>query len=497
MKKLLIFSLLLLLISFPTISADDITFTIDQKEYYFLTGEQAIIPLNMNNTYEQNIQGRMSYRLTQTVQQGGSSYSSTDSQSQSFSVPKGNNTIQINFGRSDQPLQLDAELTFSYQQNNKDNIVALENIRIYFVSNETQKNNQKNPQQSSSQEVTNAEPNQNNQQQPQTPQQKLQNNQMNQDSQALKDQIQQQLAEEQAQEDAFEQNLMNNTAMQQLQQDLLDQNYSMKDKQLAAESNDTGDFNFTYENNQGETANLKGRMENGTLQDVQKQTAEDREQMLETLNQSQQFQDYKNQLEQEGFNQTAVSFHQQGNKTTVQIDYQNQKNETASITATFEDEELKEVRLSKEKPLHMLFWLLPIIGFLILLSVFIYYRYFHKKHQTSLKPLQSLKKPFDYKKEAKNLLIAAERLYGEKKYKDAYGKAGQALRLYLSYEHGLNREMTNDEVIRFLKNKQYPYQQIKRCFDLCSLVEFAKYEANNTDFNQIKTTVGKTIHILA
>jgi len=486
--------MLLLLISFPAISADDITFTLDQKEYYFLTGEQAIIPLSMNNTYEKDIQGSMSYQLTQTVQQGGSSYSSTNSQSQSFSVPKGNTTIQINFGRSDQPLQLDAELTFSYQDNNKDHMVSLENIRIYFVSNESQKNNQQNPQQSSSEEVTNAEPNHNNQQQTQqTPQQKLQNNQMNQDSQALKDQIQQQLAEEQAQEDAFEQNLMNNSAMQQLQQELLDQNYSMKDKQLAAESNDTGDFNFTYENKQGETASLKGRMENGTLQNVQKQTAEDREQMLEALNQSQQFQEYENQLNQEGFNQTDVSFQQQGNKTTVNLEYQNEKNETATITAEFKDEQLQEVRLSKDEPLNMLFWLLPIIVFLVILLIFLYYRYFHTKHQQIITPTQSLKKPFDYKKEARNLLVAAERLYKEKRYKDAYGKAGQALRLYLSYEHGLKRELTNDDVIRFLKNKQYPYQQIKHCFDLCSLVEFAKYQANNSDFDQIKTTVGKTI----
>ncbi len=479
--------------SIPSVCAEEITFSVEQKEYYFLTGEQAIIPLTMNNTYDENIQGRMSYQLTQTVQQGGSSYSSTNSQSQSFSVSKGNNTIQLNFGQSDQPLQLDADLTFSYQQNNKDHIVSLDNIRIYFVSNESQKNNEKNPQQSSSEEIKNAEPNQNNQQQPQTPQQKLQNNQMNQDSQALKNQIQQQLAEKQAQQDAFEQNLMNNSDLQQHHQDLLDQNYSLKDKQLAAESNETGDFNFTYENKQGETANLQGRMENGTLQEVQKQTAEDREQMLETLNQSQQFQEYKNQLNQEGFNQTAVSFHQQGNETTVQIDYQNQKNETATITAEFEDKQLQEVRLSKEEPIHMLFWLIPVIGFLVILIIFLYYRYFIKQHQDSNSPAQPLKKPFDYKKEARKLLLAAEQLYKEKKYKDAYGKAGQALRLYLSYEHGLKREVTNDEVIRFLKNKQYPYQQIKHCFDLCSLVEFAKYQANNTDFDQIKTTVGKTI----
>jgi len=142
MKKLGIIIAFLVLIALPIATADDIIFTVDQKEYYFLTGEQAIIPLMMNNTYEKDIDGTMRYTATQRINQGGSSYSSTNSQSQSFSVPKGNKTVYITFGQSDQPLQLDVSLEFSYTDDDTQQVITLDDITIYFVSNQSQQQNQ-------------------------------------------------------------------------------------------------------------------------------------------------------------------------------------------------------------------------------------------------------------------------------------------------------------------------------------------------------------------
>ncbi len=494
MKRVLL-SLLIcfLFLSLPLVQAEQITFTVDQKQYYFLTGQQAIIPLTMNNSYDREISGSLSYTLTQQVQQGSGSYSTSNSQSQSFTVPKGNNTIQLNFGQSDQPLQITADLQFSFKEDGTDHLVSLQDLNIYFVSNQSQMNNKQQTQQSSSEEIKHAEPNKNTQQQPQTPQQKLQNNQLSQDSQALKKQIQQQLAEEQQQQDNFEQTLMNDSIFQQHHQDLLNQNYTLNKKLLDAVSNDTGVFNYSYENKKGESATLQGRMDNGSLQHISKQSAEDRKQMLDTLNQSTQFQRYHEHLKQEGYNQTDVSFQQQKNSTRIDISYQNKQNETATISARFEDQELKQVTLDKEQSSTSLLWFIPIIiGFMCILFLILYWYRKKNQHVIMQEPIKA-KKPFDYKQEAKRLLMEAERLYRQHRFKDAYQKAGQSLRLYLSYEHGLNKELTNDDIIRFLKNKDYPYQKIKECFDLCSLVEFAKYRANETDFHHIKTTIQKTI----
>ena len=236
---ILVVGFLFWMVLLPIVSAEDIVFSVDQEEYYFLTGQQAIVPLHMNNTYDQQINGKLTYAITQTISESGGQYSSSNSQSQSFSVPKGNNSIQINFGRSDQPLTLTADLEFSFTHGDETRIVSLDDIIIHFVSNESQMDNQQNPQQSSSQEIKNAEPSSDNQQQPQTPQEKLQNNQMNQDSQALKDQIEQQMIDEQQQKEAFEQNLFDNQDFQKQHQSLQDQGYNISKKQLDAQSNDS------------------------------------------------------------------------------------------------------------------------------------------------------------------------------------------------------------------------------------------------------------------
>ncbi len=48
-----------------------------------------------------------------------------------------------------------------------------------------------------------------------------------------------------------------------------------------------------------------------------------------------------------------------------------------------------------------------------------------------------------------------------------------------------SKELTNNEVIRVLRTRNYPYTEIEHCFDLCRLVEFARYEANDADFSSI------------
>ncbi|HMA83821.1 MAG TPA: hypothetical protein VKP59_06290 [Candidatus Thermoplasmatota archaeon] len=478
---------------FTSVSAEDIVFSVNQNEYYFLTGQQAIVPLHMNNTYEEQIDGKLIYTIMQTISQSGGQYSSSNSQSQSFSVPNGNNSIQINFGRYDQPLTLSADLEFSFTHDDETRIVTLNDIVIHFVSNQSQMNNQKNSQQSSSEEIKNAEPSSENQQQSNTPQEKLQNNQMNQDSQALKDQIEQKMADEQQQKEAFEDNLFDNQEFQKQHQSLQDQGYNISQKQLDAESNDTGSFNLSYENKQGETASFKGSMDDGKLTDFQKQTAEDRKHMMDALNQSEQFQTYQEQLEDEGYNQTDISFDQNENTTEVKLSYENEENKTASITAEFLDEKLEDVRLSKENDIHPLLWITPLFVFVLVIVLFIYLKYGKNKADESVDSKMIMKKPFDYKKEAKRLLIAAERLYKQGDHKMAYAKAGQSLRLYLSYEYGLKKEVTNEDILHFLKDKRFPYDEIKQCFEMCSLVEFAKYTGSDYDFKQVYSTVSSIV----
>jgi hypothetical protein len=472
----------------PMVSADTIIFQVDQTDYYFLTGQDATIPLTMNNTYDQVIDGSLKYSIIQTVNQNGMQYSSSTTNAQSFSVPQGNQTIGINFGTSNTPVTLTVQMEFSYKYNNDDYLVSLEDIIIYFVSNQSEMNNQQNPMQSSSEKIINAPQQQDQSQQsqkPQTTQEKLSNNQLNQDSQSLKQQMEQQIQEQQGMEQAFEQSVMNHSTIQDLHQQLQQQGYELSNQSFQAKSNDTGSFNFFYKNEQGETASVQGDMKEGEITSLNSLTAENRETLREKLNQSKQFQDFEEQLTNEGYNQSDISFSQDANKTTVDLTYKNKKNETATITAEFKDGELQEIQLNKQQENSWYLWIFLFLISLFLCIFFFYRRFSKKKQGVSILPEPVIKKPFDYRLEAQRLLTEAKKDFEAGYYKDAYGKAGQSLRLFLSHHHQLYRELTNDEIIIYLKQIHHPHDHIKQCLDLCSLVEFAKYQANELDFLKI------------
>jgi len=152
MKKLLILIMLLLVIEIPLAFAGDITFSLDQTEYYFQTGEKAIVPLKVKNTYGKSIAGALSYTTSRTVNQAGVHYSSSNTQSTSMSVEDGEKTVELGFGTSDTPLTLKVSLNFFYRDRDL-RVVKLDDIIIHFVSEKSQKKNQKNPTKSSSQKA--------------------------------------------------------------------------------------------------------------------------------------------------------------------------------------------------------------------------------------------------------------------------------------------------------------------------------------------------------
>jgi len=491
-KKILLLAFVSLLF-IPIASANDITISVDQSTYYFLTGQQAIIPLDVNNTYGKQINGKLKYTITQEVNQGGYHYSSSNTQSTLLNANEGNNTVNLNFGTSDTPITLKVGMVFSYEQKDQRE-VTLNDIAIYFVSNQSQMKNEKNGKESSSQKVVNNNQNQQNQQQQQNSQQKLQNNQLSQDSSALKQQLQKQLQQQQQQKEKFEQNLFNNSEFQEHHQDILQKGYNVSSTELNPTDNNSGDFKINYQNEKGEKATLEGEMNGGKMDEIQQQTAEDRRQMLESLNQSKQFQEFKEQLEHDGYNQTDIEFTQDGNETQVNVNYQDENNQTATINAEFENGMLKSVELKKENQISPLIWiLLPVVLIASFIIYILYKKYVNKVTAIRNKTLMVKEKPFDYISEANELLEEAKKLYDERKYTDAYGKAGQSLRLFLSYNNGLNRELTNDDVVKYLRRKNKSYKKIKECFDLCNLVEFAKYHVNRKDFDKIINTTRKTI----
>ena len=499
-------------------NTNDINFSVNQKDYYFKTGEDALIPLNMTNTYGKEIDGLLTYTYTQEINQGNMRMSSSNSQSTNFLVKEDKSTQIINFGTSDAPSILKINLKFTYAEN-ESRVINLEGISIHFVSDESQKQNQQNQQSSSSQsnsatsnpqnsakqdpfsqmqQQLNNMMNQNsagqNNNQQQSSQQALQNNQMNQDSSALKKQISKENQEQNEIKKNLGDQIANNQDFQKEHQKLLNKGFNATSLDINPSSNNSGSFEVNYQDQNGNKASLKGNINDSQISNLQKDTPETRNQIINQTQSNKQFQKYNKKLQDEGYTPTQTEINTVSNKTTVQSNYVNEQNETAKITTNIINNTVKNVKLEENKTAKKSYlWFILIL--LLIIGAYIYYVKHKKKNNNTDNKIINKKvvKLFNYKQEASTTLEQAKIEFENEHFKEAYGLVGQSLRLFLSYKNKLNKEITNDEIINFLRIKKLDYKKTKECFDICSLVEFAKYKANKKDFDKIINFTEKTI----
>lgn len=506
-----IFLLLLLIIPFQSVFAEDLVMYVDQSEYYFQVGENAVIPLEIKNDHERQISGMLQYTITQQVIQANTQFSSSNTQASTFTINDGDQIVSLDFGTSSSPSTLTVNLNFIYDDGANQMNVSFDPVTIYFVSDESQKNNVENRMQSSSQQGSPSQNNPSSQQQQsiqqkldelmnqqsnqsQDPQQRLQNNQLAQDSSALKKEIQQQLQEENILKQEFEKQLLDNEDFLNSHQQFLQQGYNATSANLNPNSPSTGDFEVNYENEQGKWAKIHGSMVNGTLTGVQKQTQEEQDSLVSKLREDATFQEYEKQLNSEGFVEQYLEFISNKNMTSVSLEYQNEEIQTAAITAEFDENELTKIHLEKPEDDHSyLSYLLGLIP-LIVIGYFLYKK-LKKSKKVSVKPVitNNIPKKFDYILASNDLIQEAKDDFQKKQYKNAYGKVNKAIRLFLSYELNLNREITNEDILLHLVNTKYPVNDIERCFRLSSLVEFAKYGPNEEEFDEMITVAQNLI----
>jgi len=513
MNKSFLF-LFLLAVSFPSVFAEDLVMYVDQSEYYFQVGENAVIPLEIENNYGRQISGMLQYTVTQQIIQSNTQISSSNTQASAFVIDDGNQTVSLEFGIGDSPSTLTVNLNFIYNDDGIQTNVSLDPITIHFVSDESQKNNIENRMQSSSQQGSTSQNSPSSQQQQQSiqqkldelmnqqsnpsqdPQQRLQNSQLAQDSSSLKKEIQQQLQEENALKQEFEKQLLDNEDFLKSHQQFLQQGYNATSADLSPNSPSTGDFEINYENEQGKWAKIHGSMVDGTLTDIKKQTQEEQDRLVSKLREDATFQEYEKRLASEGFVEQNLEFISNKNMTTISLEYQNEEIQTATINAEFDGDELTKIHL--EKPEEDYSYLPYVLGLIPLAAIgYFLYKKLKKSKTVSAKPVipNNMPKKFDYVLVSNNLIQEAKDDFQEKRYIDAYGKVNKAIRLFLSYELNLNREITNEEILLHLVNTKYPVKDIERCFRLSSLVEFAKCGPDEKEFDEMITVAKNLIRV--
>ncbi|MCD6477671.1 MAG: hypothetical protein J7K87_01585 [Candidatus Aenigmarchaeota archaeon] len=329
----------------------------------------------------------------------------------------------------------------------------------------------------------------------------VQNNQLSQNSNIIKHEMERQFQQQEQTMKQFQKNIFSNKQFQQQNQKFLSSGYNATNTTFNPVTNSTGTFKITYRNRNGETATLKGEMENGTMKSIMSLTPEDKKRILEKLKQNKEYQKYNSELLRMGFNQSTPIFDQiSQNYTRVTIPYRS-KNGENEIYANYTNGTIRSVSIkdNPESAAWNVLWLIIIFLILGVVSYFLYKRFIpllrkEKRHEESAKEMQHQEKKINYKKEARKMIEEAKKLFSEGKGKDAYEKVSQAVRFYFSYKLDIKREIVSSELLSILrKNKSGQYQEVKNCLNICGLVEFAKYSPNKKDFDYIISVAEKIV----
>ena len=105
-------------------------------------------------------------------------------------------------------------------------------------------------------------------------------------------------------------------------------------------------------------------------------------------------------------------------------------------------------------------------------------------------PLLQVDKPqIDYRKLTKDMLNKSLNLFNKNQRKEAHEILSQAIRYYYSQNLGIYKEITNFELLSYLrKSNAKDYDKVRNWLLLCGSVEYAKYKSTDTDFKAALST---------
>ena len=488
------------------VMAADITMSASGSEYYFGFGESADIPIAIASTFDHNVDGTLQFSTTEQLQNAGTVMMSTKNKVYSHTVPPGDSQITISAGTSDVAKTVRVQVAYDYTDPSAIH-VALPEILIHFVAQPPQSSGSQSPVTSTSSAGTGNAPTSSSiqivQQSVSSPQQSgrdgtvqqvLSNSQLAQDTGALKEQLQKEAEKAKLDKAAFEEALSRDPLLASVNESLTADGFSRASQSTNPESGTAGTFTQEYRNAAGETATVTGRMENGAVPSVTETSAAPVN-VTAPLAANTTYQSAVKQLSEQGFARNTSTLNiAAGGGSMVNLTYQNPQGRRAFVNATTDGTNVTQltVEVEPDAPFDYLPVLAAIVtGVVILIAAWVLYRRFRRQGTpvTNLVPAAMPREPFDHRKAARDLLRKAEIAYGKQQYADACGLAGQALRLFISGENGVRHEMTNTELVAFLRSIPADSRTVQGILDRCTDVEFARGSLGTDEFSKMAASI--------
>ena len=496
----------------PAASASGITITSDKTDYYFALGDTAAISLPVSNTYDHDIDGTLQFTTVEQLQNTGSSLTSTKNRVYTTTIPSGNSHLNISAGTSTKPESIQIQVAFQYSDPSATQ-VTLPAITVHFVQDPSQYSQSQGGQQTStssaatsafgSSSVQIVQQSVSVQQQAgrdasQSSSSALQNNQMSQDTSALKEQLQREAAEKEQEKNAFNSALDADPLVQQVNETLVADGYSRASVDTNPTSGSDGSFAMTYQNAAGEQVNLNGAMTQGVVPSVTEQSAAALN-VTAPLAANTTYQSFVRTLGDKGYSRNTTLMNVTLSGAMVNVTYLTDKGTPAFVNATVENGNVTQVSLglNEKGPDYLLIAIIAVVLVIAAVCVWLIWRRLKARKPVlpqASRQVRPAPVPLDYRKEALRLLAEAEAAYHRHEYRDAYGLAGRAARVFLSYDHGDRRELTNAELVSVLAaSGRAGSDTIATLLERTSDVEFAKGMPDEGEFTGMVTTIRRMV----
>jgi hypothetical protein len=458
------FLLLILLVAFgcvATVAAGGITLSTGQSDYTVQVGEEATIPIAVENRLGGDITGV----LTQSVRfvpEGGDP--ATRTQSRPLTLFWDTREVAVSAGTAAEPGTFFFEIAFEYGDGPRTRVVLPE-IRVHVVQSPTEQAEQPNRQVSSVSSVSTSPGTGGPQQGASASSPGKLPSQMPQNMGLLQDQAAREHDRMQALRSALLAGLEEDPVVREVHAILTSHGYARATTTIDPTGENTGTFVFGYRGGSGETIRVGGLIANGTAAYAAYTT--DRSLVVPAaLPANETYRRFASDLANDGFFPVSAAVNATVGATFVSVGFADSQNRTAGIIATLAGGEVQAVDIEEPPDLF------PLAGAGALCIVLLIAYLVRRGAPKTLEPPVSLV-PGDPRGEALRLLDEARGEFDRGDRKEAYGTASRALRSYVSSAYGTGAELADGDVLRLLEESGRETVVATSILERCAAVSYA------------------------
>ncbi len=502
-----LFAVILLCLIIPASVAADITFTAGEQDYYFLTGQNIEIPLTVSSSYPDETVGTVRFSTDAQLQKTGVEMISTQNRVFSQTVPAGRSFLNLTIAPSQVSREYKVHFSFYHATPSPIN-VSLPEFFIHIVADPGLMKNFPAPLESTSRPESGEIPAQSSvsaveqtvstRQQigsDSSGQQSIASGHPQPDTDATRQQQQREKEKREREQAEFDVRLKTDPLFVAVNESLGAEGFSRQTLDTQPAGNETGTFSMVYRKGADEQVVVQGSMQGGVVPSVH-ELANTVITPDPALDADTTFQSFARTLAAQEYKHMETSLNRTLTGAMANITYATPDGKKAFVNATTKDQKVVQVSLEMETgpagfPLVPLLILATVI--LMIFGGYVYWRYKRRGLPAPEAQSSNSQSDFNHLKDAERLLNDAELASEQHRYSDAYGQAGRALRIFLSYEFGNKSEVTTQEIVSLLRTSDRDMRNIDTILQRCDEVVFARQEPDSAEFSSIIRQVREII----